>query len=296
MKIFLAFSTHRAESIPLNREEESLHGGLRKGNMAKEVKPVAVSTKTLCAMFGLSRQRVYELEKDPNSGFPVPSRIGRSVRHIVEAVALWFETQKGDSSFVLPKLVQKKAPAVVITVVAPLQKVRPTQKSLPTVAEVSKANAKVFAATPRKGQTCVGNMIETADGVAVKHFQMFPRHRKDPKSLGFTHLIIHHQTYLTGRKPNVVLEAVNAPAPTITTSRVEQSLSIQATSNHIPSEVNPEALKRDYETGLSLDALCQLHHVGKSRASKLLRAAGAHIRKPGRSTKSSMATTEGAQK
>ncbi len=179
---------------------------------------------------------------------------------------------------------------MVITVVAPLQKLRPTHKSLPTVAEVSKANAKVFAATPRKGQTCVGNMIETADGVAVKHFQMFPRHRKDPKSLGFTHLVIHHQTYLTGRKPNVVLEAVNAPAPTITTSRVEQSLSIQATSNHIPSEVNPEALKRNYETGLSLDALCQLHHVGKSRASKLLRAAGAQTRKPGRPVKTGVAT------
>jgi predicted DNA-binding transcriptional regulator AlpA len=258
--------------------------------MAKEVIPVAVSTKTLCEMFGLSRQRVYELEKDPNSGFPVPSRIGRSVRHIVEAVALWFETQKGDSSFLLPKPVQKKAPAVVITMVAPIQNVHPTHKALPTVAEVSNANAKVFAATPRKGQRCVGNMIETADGVAFKHFQMFPRHRKDPKSLGFTHLVVHHQTSLTGRKHSVVLEMVNVPAPNITTSRVEQSPSIQATSNHVPSEVNPEALKRDYEIGLSLDALCQLHHVGKSRASKLLREAGAQIRKPGRSTKPSVAT------
>ena len=258
--------------------------------MAKEVIPVAVSTKTLCAMFGLSRQRVHELEKDPNSGFPVPSRIGSSVRHTVEAVALWFETQKGDSSFLLPKPVQKKAPAVVFTMVAPIQKVHPTHKTLPTVAEVSKANAKVFAATPRKGQRCVGNMIETVDGVAVKYFQIIPRHRNDPKSLSSTHQVVYHQTQLTGRKSIVVLDAVNAPAPTITTSRVEQSLSIQATSKRIPSEVNPEALKRDYETGLSLDALCQLHHVGKSRASKLLRAAGAQIRKPGRSVKPGVAT------
>ena len=258
--------------------------------MAKEVLPVAVSTKTLCAMFGLSRQRVYELEKDPNSGFPVPSRIGRSVRHIVEAVALWIETQKGGSSFVLPKPVPMKAPVVAITAVASIQKVHPTHKTLPTVAEVSKANAKLFAATPRKGQRGVGNMIETADGVAVKYFQMIPRHRNDPKSLSFTHQVVHHQTDLTGRKPIVVLKAANVPAPNITTSRVEQSPSIPTISNHVPSEVDPEALKRDYETGLSLDALCQLHHVGKSRASKLLRSAGAEIRKPGRSTKPSAAS------
>jgi predicted DNA-binding transcriptional regulator AlpA len=241
-------------------------------------------------MFGLSRQRVYELEKDPNSGFPVPSRIGRSVRHIVEAVARWIETQKGGSSFVLPKPMPLKAPVVAITAVAAIQKVLPTHKTLPTVAEVSKANAKVFAAIPSKGQRGVGNMIETANGVAVKYFQMIPRHLNDPKLLSSTHQVVHHQTYLTGRKPIVVLEAVNLPAPNITTSRVEQSPSIQTTSNHIPSEVNPEALKRDYEAGLSLDALCQLHHVGKSRASKLLRAAGAEIRKPGRSTKPSAAT------
>jgi hypothetical protein len=132
-------------------------------------------------------------------------------------------------------------------------------------------------------------MIETADGVAVKHFQMIPRHSNDPKSLRSTHQIVRHRTYVVGRKPVVESKAVNVPAPNITTSRVEQSPSIQTTSNHILSEVKPEALKRDYETGLSLDALCQLYHVGKSRASKLLRAAGAQIRKPGRSTKPSAA-------
>lgn len=258
--------------------------------MAKEVIPVAVSTKILCAMFGISRQRVNQLEKDPNSGFPEPSRIGRSVRHNVEAVAQWLETKKGGSSDVMPKPVQMKATAVAITTVASIQKVHPTHKTLPTVAEVKKANAKLFAATPRKGQRRVGNMIETADGVAVKYFQMIPRHGNDPKSLSSTHQVVHHQTDLTGRKPIVVLEAVIVPAPNIITSRVEQSPSIQTTSNHVPSEVDPEALKRDYETGLSLDALCQLHHVGKSRASKLLRAAGAEIRKPGRSTKPSAAS------
>jgi hypothetical protein len=183
-----------------------------------------------------------------------------------------------------------KYAVVMATTSAPLQHAYPVFKTKPTVSDVTKANARTFAATPRKGQRCVGNMIETADGVAVKFFQMLPRHRNDPKSLGFTHLVVHHQTSFTGRKPSAVLAAVNVPAPNITTSRVEQSPSLQATSNHVPSEVNQEALKRDYETGLSLDALCKLHHVGKSRASKLLRAAGAQIRKPGRSTKPSVAT------
>lgn len=279
--------------------------------MAQRVIPVAVDTKTLTAMTGLGRQRLDKLRKDPTSGFPKPSRIGRSVRYIVAEVMQWLIANREGSSIVLPEAEQKKAPAASIVKAVPIQKVQPARKTKPTLAEVNRANAKVLAATPRKGQRCVGNMIETADGVIAKHFQMIPRHCDDGESLMSTHLIVHHKTHLWGRKPVRVVEAVTELETNASQAIGDFSASEKASSSHIEisyhqpdsgraNEVIPETLKRDYESGLSLDVICKRYHIGKSKLSKLLRAAGAQIRKPGRardkSTSTILVATQGAIK
>jgi predicted DNA-binding transcriptional regulator AlpA len=272
-----------------------------KGKMAKEISPVAVSTKKLCAMFDLTRQRVNQLERDPDSGFPKPSRIGRSVRHNVAAVLKWLESMNGGSTAVQPKPLETKAPVVAHIMATSLQKAQPAQKALPTVAEVKVANAKVLALTPREGQKCYGNMIETAEGVPVKFFRMIPRHRDDPNFLSSTHQVVRYRSDPMLGKPIMKPKVVDKSEPMSKPNKgdscaPEPGFSSPAESGYRqPSvgraaEVSPDAMKGDYESGLSLDAICKRYRIGKSRASMILLVAGAAMRKPGRTTKPSAAT------
>jgi len=47
--------------------------------------------------------------------------------------------------------------------------------------------------------------------------------------------------------------------------------------------LNIQYMRQRYEAGYSLDQLCREFRIGKSRLSEALRAAGAQLRKPGRS-------------
>jgi predicted DNA-binding transcriptional regulator AlpA len=47
--------------------------------------------------------------------------------------------------------------------------------------------------------------------------------------------------------------------------------------------LNIQHMKQRYEAGYSLDQLCREFRIGKARLSEALRAAGAQLRKPGRS-------------
>lgn len=261
--------------------------------MAQKVVPVAVDTKTLTAMTGLSRQRLDKLRKDPTSGFPKPSRIGRSVRYFVEDVMQWLEAMKACNLELLHKMVQKnhvqQATQEVLTL-CPVQ--RPAIKTKPTVAEVSAANKKTCSLVPSKGQRCVGNPIETADGLPAMYFRLIPRLSTDHRGLGLTHAIIPHRTDLVAgpakTMPSIAHErptaisadpvAFNSSAIALTDARTDSGEVGAAPTR----TVTAQELKLDYESGLNLDALCTRHHIGKSKASKLLREAGTKIRKPGR--------------
>lgn len=260
--------------------------------MAQKVIPVAVDTKTLTAMTGLSRQRLDKLRKDPKSGFPKPSRIGRSVRYNVEEVMQWLEAVKAGNSALLQKMVQRNlVQPGTQKVPAPCPVQQPTHKAMPTVAEVNLANKKTCSTILAKGQRCVGNLIETADGPPTKYYRVLPRSMVDPTALRSTHRIVLHQVYLAGgkaiqkqTKTDVALPCFNTPQ--VDTKEIKSPTYIGGAEVGGPAPLegpDVEALKQDYDRGLSLDALCILHHIGKTRASKLLRAAGARIRKPGRS-------------
>jgi predicted DNA-binding transcriptional regulator AlpA len=273
--------------------------------MAIEFIPVAVSTKKLCALFDLTRQRINELEKDPESEFPEPSRIGRSVRHNVQAVAQWFESKKRGRPIILREALQGYPPAVSIKVANPVQYIQPSPKPKPFVAEVDAANAKVLAATPREGQRCVESLIETADGVMVKFVQLIPRHCDDPEPLSATHKVVRRQAISLGLKPIKELETTeqrekseaSTTPPKVHCDEPKPSFSsLMVAGYHRPIVGRsrapvPAALKQDYESGLSLDALCKRYHLGKSNLSTLLRDAGVPIRKPGRFSKPSVAST-----
>lgn len=259
--------------------------------MAQKVIPVAVDTKTLTAMTGLSRQRLDKLRKDPTSGFPKPSRIGRSVRYIVEEVMQWLDATKTGNSALLQEMVRRNdVQQATQKVQIPSPVLRPASKTRPTVAEVNLANKKTCTATLAKGQRCVGNLIETADGPPTKYYRLLPQHIADPKALGATHLIVHHQICFAGGKAIEMQTTTNVPLPSANASQAEAKELESVTTIGISEADAPvtfgtpslEALKLDYERGLSLDVLCGLYHIGKTRVSKLLRAAGAQIRQPGR--------------
>lgn len=261
--------------------------------MAQKVIPVAVDTKTLTDMTGLSRQRLDRLRKDPTSGFPKPSRIGRSVRYNVEEVMQWLEAMKSGNSALLQEMVQKnhgQQGAKTVPASCPVQ--RPAIKERPTIAELNIANKRTCSATLANGQRRVGSLIETADGPPAKYYRVVPQHETDPAALGSTHLIVHHQIYFAGGKANRMQTTTDVPLPSVNVSQVgiKQLEPVTANGNADTEAPAPfekpslEALKLDYERGLSLDALCSLHHIGKTRVSKLLRLAGTEIRKPGRSS------------
>lgn len=269
--------------------------------MAQKVIPVAVDTKTLTAMTDLSRQRLDKLRKDPKSGFPKPSRIGRSVRYNVEEVMQWLEAMKSGNSALLQEMVKKShGQQAVQTAPAPRPVQRPANKAKPTVAELSTANKKACSATLAKGQRCVGSLIETADGPPAKYYRLVPRNLADDTALASTHLIVHHQMYFAGSKAIKMQTASDFPPPSANACQVGiKELEPAAAIGDADTEASapfvtttPEALKLDYERGLSLDALCSRYHIGKTRVSKLLRAAGVQIRKPGR-TIATIANTPG---
>ncbi len=273
--------------------------------MVKEFFPVAVSTKTLCAMFDLNRQRVNELEKDPHSGFPKPSRIGTSVRHFVADVAQWLESQRGGRPIRLRETEQGYLPVVSIMAAGPVQYLQPSPKAKPSVAEVDAANAKALAVTPRDGQRRLESMIETADGVMVQFIQLSPRRCDDPEPLSATRKVVRHVAIPIGHKSIMDVETVDQPEKSEASTtppkvdceeRKPQFDTSMVLEYHRPivgrsSALMPAELKQDYESGLSLDALCKRYHLGKSNLSKLLRDAGVPIRKPGRSMKNSLAST-----
>jgi predicted DNA-binding transcriptional regulator AlpA len=260
--------------------------------MAQTVIPVAVDTKTLTAMTGLSRQRLDKLRKDVKSGFPKPSRIGRSVRYNVEEVMQWMEAMKSGNSALLQELVQKNhGQRAAQTVPAPCPLQRPAIKTRPTIAELNIANKKACSTTLAKGQHYVGSLIETADGPPAKYYRVVPQHAADLAALGSTHLIVRHQIYFAGGC-TVKKTTSDVPLPGDNVSQVgikelEPATSIDNAEVETPTPLGApaiEALKLDYESGLSLDVLCSRYHIGKTRVSKMLRAAGAQLRKPGRSS------------
>jgi predicted DNA-binding transcriptional regulator AlpA len=189
--------------------------------MAQKVIPVAVDTKTLTAMTGLSRQRLDKLRKDAKSGFPKPSRIGRSVRYNVEEVMQWLEAMKSGNSALLHVMVQKNhGQQAANTVPAPCPVQRPAIKARPTIAELNIANKKTCSATLTKGQRCVGSLIETTDGRPAKYYRLVPQHVADPTALASTHLIVHHQIYLAGGKAIKMQTTTDVPPPSVSASQI----------------------------------------------------------------------------
>jgi predicted DNA-binding transcriptional regulator AlpA len=273
--------------------------------MLKEITPVAVDTKTLSAMFSLSRQHLNRLEKDPNSGFPPPFRIGRSVRHSVQAVTRWLEATTGSNAALLQNPVQKKvAPRVAhskpLVVLASIERTPFARKpDKLTMAEVKRASEKARLATLETGQRCVGNMIDTKEGVPTMLFRLMPHRTKESARPATIFEVFPKRTFWVGGKPAPIPKQVSKPSPAVPpdhadhtsteaaiTTKASEIAHHQSQSGHAYM-VSPEALKFDYETGLNLDALCKRYHIGKSRASKMLRAAGARMRKAGRSKFSS---------
>lgn len=258
----------------------------------------STDTKGVLMITGFCRQRLNVVRKDPELGFPEPSQIGRSLRWFVHEVVQWMQTKKRSSAAQLD-LASRKVPVGLKSTKTtrppnpwPWALVAKTER--PTLAEVQAANEQVCAMRLEPGQMRVGRAVLTREGKSVMRYRVIGLPRE-----GVTPLITIRRKVTFG---------VAVPAEARARYVVEQQgelhysrrdnrngmvspLQERPTTRTPPdhtasSEVSLTELKKQYESGSSLDALCAQHRMGKSRLSKLLREANAQMRPAGRKPRS----------
>lgn len=244
--------------------------------MPKLVSPLWADTKTTCAITGFCRQRLHALQK--TSGFPRPTKIGRSTRYSVGAITEWMRRMSTDSFPVSTPLIAVEENARASNP----EKTTPTSKQKPIAGNSTPLTFTVVS--PKKSTAMAG--IEISPRKVTR--RIAPEVGAQTVKLSITKKV----WYAPG-----IREAIEArkAAEKMRSDLLAQSKQIAKTedSNGLGGECNtvgtsatplftPEHMKHDYESGMTLDALCKRYSMGKARISQKLKEAGTIMRRPGR--------------
>lgn len=249
------------------------------------LEPEYGDNKMVRVIFGLTRQYLNKLEKDPLSGFPLPIKHGKNTRHRLESVRHWHRAKEPGNEALMAELVSRRlaiesvkpAPAAATTATKP----RPLCKR--TLSQIERHNSKVLASEINSDQVVIWSATTSKEGVKVKTYRLSPR-MSEMKSWAFA---TAHKLEI---RPKKTLFRGQRPSATDTTQQPVQEVITLAKSGPIASSKGPTAdlnivaLKNAYDSGMSMDAICKQFRAGKTRVQRLLKRSGAQIRKPGRTS------------
>lgn len=238
-------------------------------------------SKAVRLLTGFSRQHINKLENNPKSGFPKGIRIGKNVRYDLIEIDQWMQAHKAGNEGWLQKIIDAKEENADEHAVKKLPKPQPYKKAMkPSLAQIHATNRKVLATRLDSGQIIVRSDRKTSEGARAEAFRIVRIAPKPPRCLGLRPIRFEHRPKKTYPPGGLI--------PIDTALATEPLTGSQATSDVAPLNsaleyaTLLEAIKAAYEGGMTVDQLCQQFRIGKTRASKLLRNSGAHVRKPGR--------------
>lgn len=244
--------------------------------MPKLVSPLWADTPTACAITGFCRQRLHELQK--TSGFPLPIKIGRSTRYAVDAITEWMrQMSKGGTPASTPLV------AVNENVRASKPKKTPLSAETEPVAGGG-CTLSLSVEKPKKHASKTGIEISTRQVLRVtthstqSHFINLAITKKVQYAPGVREAIEAHEA--EEKKLRALLAQSQQIASTTDSKKLDGERDAAGTCDKPP--FSPERMKHDYESGMTLDALCKRYSMGKARISQKLKEAGTAMRRPGR--------------
>jgi predicted DNA-binding transcriptional regulator AlpA len=262
-----------------------------------QLENVSIDTKGLVIMTGFCRQRLNVIRKDPTLGFPEPLAVGRSLRWLVSDVVDWLRAMKRRNGSPVAHELSK----MVSVGLKSTKKTSPPSVSLwyarvhvnrPTLAQVKEANMRVFALGIQPGQHRIGTSVVTVEGMSAMRYRVSGTPSRalellPPMRRRVTHLgtgLVEPKDRRSGVEAGTTPGVFDSAAP----DPMQRGTPSKAAVPHQSEifEVSMEDLRKRYEAGSSLDALCAQYRMGKSRLSKLLRDAGTTMRPAGRKPRS----------
>lgn len=244
--------------------------------MPKLVSPLWADTKTTCAITGFCRQRLHALQK--TSGFPRPTKIGRSTRYSVDAITEWMrQMSKGNTP--------ASTPLVSISENARASKPKVTQLNAePEPLAMDGCTLSLTVEKPTKCTSALGIEISTrrvSRGTAhttQSHVINLAITKKIKYAPGVREAIEAREA--EGQAQRNLLAQSQQFASTAHSNELGGEHDVSGSSDMPP--FSQERMKHDYESGMTLDALCKRYSMGKARISQKLKESGTIMRRPGR--------------